>query len=87
MAADTELLLLNKLKNSLCMYENCILSIFWKVVFSKYSKYYCPKIIKLIWLPIQNCCALTSSKTPFVCMKTVSCQTIEKTNRLGLKKI
>ena len=26
MAADTELLLLNKLKNSLCMYENCILS-------------------------------------------------------------
>ena len=30
---------------------------------------------------------LLSSKTPFVCMKTVSCQTIEKTNRLGLKKI
>ena len=29
---------------------------------------------------------LLSSKTPFVCMKTVSCQTIEKTNRLSLKK-
>ena len=27
------------------------------------------------------------AKTPFACMKTVSCQTIEKTNRLGLKKI
>ena len=30
---------------------------------------------------------MVTDKTPFVCMKTVSCQTIEKTNRLSLKKI
>ena len=29
---------------------------------------------------------MVTDKTPFVCMKTVSCQTIEKTNRLSLKK-
>ena len=40
--------------------------------FQQVVKYYCTT--RIIWLSIKNCCSLTSSKTPFLCIKTVSRQ-------------
>ena len=51
----------------------------------KNIKNYFPKIIGIICLSIKNCCSLTNSKSPFLCVKTISCHMIEKTNRLSLK--